>query len=432
LIKPERARRRIFFGWQLVAAGFVIQILHSSLLFLSQGAYLIELQAAFGWSRSSISAAFSLLRLESGLLGPLQGWMIDRYGPRPVMRVGALMFGLGFIALGQIHSLWQFYVALAVIAIGSSLGGFLTIHTAIAHWFNRKRARAMSIGSAGFALGALVAPLVAWSMVEYGWRTTAVLSGMLILAIGIPGAQFFKRSPEHYGMLPDGDTPEQSSAPGALHVDDASHRPTTVGEATDFTVREAMRDRSFWLIAIGHSTALLVTATVPVHLVPFLVDQNGWSLAATSFVFPAIMVMQISGQFIGGVLGDLYSKRFVASVAMFGHGGAFIILAFSSSVPAVVTAIVLHGLAWGSRGPLMMAIRADYFGRRNLGVIAGWSNGITITGSVIGPLYAGIMFDWQGDYNVAFWTLGVATLVSTVFFIAARKPPPPVRVVGQP
>lgn len=429
MIKPERARRRIFFGWQLVAAGFFIQILHSSLLFLSQGAYLIELQAAFGWSRSSISAAFSLLRLESGFLGPLQGWMIDRFGPRPVMRIGALLFGLGFIALGQIQSLWHFYVALAVIAIGSSLGGFLTIHTAIAHWFNRKRARAMSIGSAGFASGAVVAPLVAWSMVEYGWRTTAVISGLLILVIGIPGAQFFKRSPEHYGMLPDGDAPEQSTAPGALDVDDTSHRATTVGVEADFTVREAMRDRAFWLIAIGHGTALLVTATVPVHLVPFLVDQNGWSLAATSFVFPAIMVMQISGQFIGGVLGDLYSKRFVASVAMFGHGGAFIILAFSSSVPAVVAAIVLHGLAWGSRGPLMMAIRADYFGRRNLGVIAGWSNGITITGSVIGPLYAGIMFDWQGDYNVAFWTLGVATLISTIFFIAARKPPPPTRVI---
>jgi MFS family permease len=144
------------------------------------------------------------------------------------------------------------------------------------------------------------------------------------------------------------------------------------------------------------------------------------------------MVMQLSGQFIGGVLGDLYSKRFVASVAMFGHGGAFIILAFSSSVPAVAAAIVLHGVAWGSRGPLMMAIRADYFGRRNLGMIAGWSNGITITGSVIGPLYAGILFDIQGDYNFAFFTLGVATILSTVFFIFARKPPPPTRVIGQP
>ena len=415
----------MFFGWWLVMAGFFIQILHSSLLFLSQGAYLIELQATFGWSRSSISAAFSLLRLESGFLGPLQGWMIDRFGPRPVMRIGALIFGAGFIALGQIHSLWQFYAALAVIAIGSSLGGFLTIHTAIAHWFNRKRARAMSIGSAGFASGAMVAPLVAWTMVEYGWRSTAVFSGFLILTIGIPGAQFFKHSPERYGLLPDGDAPDQSMG------DSATHRHSVAEGMVDFTIREAMRDRSFWLIALGHGTALLVTATVPVHLVPFLVDQNGWSLAATSFVFPAIMVMQLSGQGIGGVLGDRYTKRFVAAIAMFGHGGAFIILAYSSSTLAVTAAIALHGLAWGARGPLMMAIRADYYGRQNLGIIAGWSNGITLTGSLIGPLYAGIMFDQLGNYDFAFGTLGVVTIISTVFFIAARKPPPPTRVIEQ-
>jgi MFS family permease len=112
---------------------------------------------------------------------------------------------------------------------------------------------------------------------------------------------------------------------------------------------------------------------------------------------------------------------------MFGHGGAFILLAYSASVPFVIAAVVLHGLAWGSRGPLMMAIRADYFGRRNLGMIAGWSNGITLTGSVIGPVYAGVMYDRTGSYTTAFWTLGVATILSTVFFLAARKPPPPVR-----
>jgi len=423
LQKTPPARPKIFYGWWLVSAGFAIQILHSSLLFLSQGAYLIELQSAFGWSRSNISAAFSLLRLESGLLGPLQGWAIDRFGARPVMRVGTVLFGIGFIAFGQIQSIWQFYASLAIIAIGSSLGGFLTIHTAIAHWFLRKRARAMSIGSAGFASGALIAPVVAWAMVEFGWRSTAVGSGILILVIGLPASQVFRRSPEDHGLLPDGAIPDESTRVAAP----VDGKRAIVGDDLDFTVREALRAQAFWLIAIGHGTALLVTATVPVHLVPYLVEQNGWQLAATSLVFPAIMVMQIIGQAIGGILGDLYSKRLVAAVAMFGHGGAFILLAYSASVPFVIAAVVLHGLAWGSRGPLMMAIRADYFGRRNLGMIAGWSNGITLTGSVIGPVYAGVMYDRTGSYTTAFWTLGVATILSTVFFLAARKPPLPVR-----
>ena len=221
------------------------------------------------------------------------------------------------------------------------------------------------------------------------------------------------------------------NTPGTEGAVEAAAERRPVGNDSDFTVREAMRDRAFWFVALGHGTALLVTSTVPVHLVPYLIDENSWSLAATSLVFPGIMVMQLTGQLAGGILGDLYSKRAVATVAMFGHGGAFLVLAFSASVPAVTAAIVLHGLAWGSRGPLMMAIRADYFGRRNLGQIAGWSNAITIMGSVIGPLYAGILFDVTGTYTLALWTLGVATILSSAFFIAARTPPPPARALGQ-
>jgi len=351
--------------------------------------------------------------------------MIDRYGPRPVMYVGTLIFGFGFVALGKIQSLWHFYIALGMIACGSSLAGFLTIHTAIAHWFIRKRARAMSIGSAGFAMGALVSPAVAWTMVEFGWRSTAIGSGVLLMLIGLPASQFFRRSPEDHGLRPDGDPFSEITQ---IPDQDLDARAVT-SENVNFTVREAIRDRSFWLVALGHGTALLVTSTIPVHLVPYLVEQNGWELTATFLVFPAIMVMQITGQLIGGILGDLYSKRLVASVAMFGHGGAFILLALSASVPAVAAAVVMHGLAWGSRGPLMMAIRADYFGSRHLGLIAGWSNGITILGSVIGPVYAGVLYDLTGEYNLAFLTLGAVTTLSTVFFIAARKPPSPVRTI---
>ena len=412
---------RLFYGWWIVIAGFAYQILQSSLLFLSQGAYLIELQSAFGWSKSSISGAFSMLRVESGLLGPIQGWMIDRFGARPVMRLGTILFGAGFILFGQIQSLWHFYAAFGMIAIGSSLSGFLTIHTAVAQWFIRKRARAMAIASIGFAAGAVLAPLVAWSMVHFGWRETAVTSGILIIAVGLPSSHMFLRSPETYGLLPDGASTDLRD-----HQETTGREPTpTLDNEVDFTVREAMRDRSFWFIAVGHGMALLVTATVPVHLVPYLVEQNGWSLAATTLVFPAIMVMQITGQIGGGLLGDRYSKRMVAAIAMFGHAGAFVVLSFSSAVPAVAAAVILHGLAWGVRGPLMMAIRADYYGRRNLGLIAGWSNTIVIGGSVIGPIYAGVMFDAVGSYNTAFWTIGVATGISAVFFMAARKPPLP-------
>ena len=267
--------------------------------------------------------------------------------------------------------------------MGTSLAGFLTVNTALAHWFVKKRARAMSVTSIGFAAGALLSPIVAWSITEFGWRDTAMFSGIAAIIVGIPASHVFKRRPEDIGLQPDGIEP-------VIGTQDS--KANTPGEDTDLTVRQAVRDRSFWLISIGHGWALLVVGTIAVHLIPHLVEQNNWDVAQAALVFPGLMVAQITGQISGGIIGDLYSKRFVAAGAMIGHGLGIFLIAFDTSLPTIIAAIALHGVSWGMRGPLMMAIRADYFGRKHLGQIAGWSNTITAGGSIIGPIYAGVLY----------------------------------------
>ena len=143
-----------FHGWTLVRAGLIIQVLHSGLVFNAFSLFSVQLQTDFGWSNSTLGGAFALNRAESGLLGPLQGWMTDRFGPRVVIRLGAVIMSLGFVLFSNINSVLGFYLTYLMIALGSSLAGFLTVTVAVVNWFEKKRSRALSISSLGLPLAA--------------------------------------------------------------------------------------------------------------------------------------------------------------------------------------------------------------------------------------------------------------------------------------
>ena len=143
LVRKHSAR--VFYGWWIVLASFFVQALNGGLLFHAFSAYILPLQGEFGWSRAQLSGAFSMARAESGILGPLQGWLIDRYGPRAMMCLGNALFSLGFVLFSRMDSLATFYLSFALLALGSSLGGFMPIGTTITNWFVRRRTTALGI-----------------------------------------------------------------------------------------------------------------------------------------------------------------------------------------------------------------------------------------------------------------------------------------------
>lgn len=186
---------RMFYGWKMVAAGGGLQFLQAGLLHQGFGTYLAVLNEERGWSKTALAGAATLQPMEAAFLGPVLGWAMDRFGPQGMIRIGIVVFGLGFMALSQIDSLAGFYGAFLIIALGSSLCGFFPLNVAIIHWFERLRARALSSLSLGLALGGLFVPVVAWSMQTWGWRTTAFVSGLLVIAIGFPLARVIRRRP---------------------------------------------------------------------------------------------------------------------------------------------------------------------------------------------------------------------------------------------
>src|SRR5439155_1365553 len=304
-------RGPLFYGWWIVAAGFGIEFLIGALMFHAYGAYAVLLREEFGWSKTILSAAFAMSRAESGILGPVQGWLTDRFGPRALIRVGMTIFGVGFLLFSRIDGPVVFFLTFFMMALGSSLGGYLPVSVAIVTWFRRRRALALSISGMGMSTGGLLAPLVALSLTRFGWRWTVV--------------------------------------------------------------------------------ALLT-------------------------------VMQATGQFSGGWLGDRVSKRRICAGCMLGHATALMVLALASAYWMVLLFAVLHGLSWGMRGPLMAAIRADYFGSASFGTITGVSSMIVMFGMILGPLVAGVLADRTGSYVPGFSLLAALAAAGSVAFWRARRP----------
>ncbi len=419
MITVQRATARargVFFGWWIVVAGIGVQSLTGALLSHAFGAYVVVLKDAFGWSTTTFSIAFSLQRAESGLLGPVQGWLLDRFGPRVVMTAGLTIFGVGFMLFSQINSPIQFYLTFLLMAVGVSLGGFMSITATIVNWFERRRGTALGIMQTGSAIGGFLLPIVAWSLTANGWRTTAFASGVVILVVGIPLAQLMRRSPEEYGYEPDGG---QTVETGGM---------TLAGRATSFTARQAMRTRAFWFLTIGHSLAVMVVTTVSVYLIPYLNSDFGLSLGAASTIVVLMTASMMVGQLLGGFLGDRYSKRWLATFATSGSAVAMILLATATGLGIVIAAVMVQGWAHGFRGVQMMPIRADYFGRQAFGKIMGFTFMFMMWGEIGGPVGMGIIVDTIGSYRLGFALLGVAAGVAALFFALSSQPPRPTPV----
>ena len=166
----------LFYGWYIVAGGAGVQFLSGILWMQSYGAYVVLLQEDFGWSKALVAGAFALTRVESGVLGPLQGWLTDRFGPRRILTIGMLIFALGFYLFSQVETVLGFYVTFGLIAVGSSLGGFATVMVSLVNWFDRHRSKAVAFSLMGYSFGGLSVPIIILCLEAFGWRTTALIS----------------------------------------------------------------------------------------------------------------------------------------------------------------------------------------------------------------------------------------------------------------
>ena len=383
------------------------------------GAYVAVFREQFGWSSTVLALGFSTIQGTNGVVGPGQGWLTDRFGPRAVIRVGLVLLAGGLMLFSQISSLAHLFPVLLVVAVGMSLGGFLSVMVAIVNWFERYRATAISFTTGGFAVGGVLVYLVVLAIDAFGWRTTAFSSGLIVLALGIPAAQLIRHRPEDYGQVVDGDRPPEPtspSSPGAV---------AEIARDEGFTVGEALRTRQFWFISLGHGSALLVVSAVMVHLFTHLTESLNYSLTQAGAITVVIPISQVVGTIAGGVLGDRVNKRGLGAGAMLTAGCALLVLVVADSIWMIFVFALAHGFAWGVRGPVLLALRADYFGRRDFGKIMGLSQLVMTSGMMGGPIFAGLMRDITGGFETGFVVLSILSLLGALLIVFASKPTRP-------
>ena len=412
-------KRKVFYGWYIVGAGIVLNALMGGLIMHAFHFYVAELTAEFLWPATLFGIAFMITRIESGVLGPIQGWLIDRYGPQTMMRIGIASTAIGLVAFSQLWSQGTFITFYFIVSIGASVGGFMTVSVAVVTWFERKRSRALGYMSTGFAVGGFLATPVGFMIQEIGWRNAALLSAIVLFVIGQILATLFVRRPEDRGLVKDGG--EEPVADD--QTNNTRRRPqATEHRHRDFTAREAMRTRAFWGLALAHGAPLLVVSGVFVHFTLLVTEVEGLTLTHAGIAYTMMNVAQLVGQLVMGYLGDRFPKRPLLVPAMFGHCAAAIMLAFAASFEVILIAAMINGLAWGSRAPLITALRADYFGASNFGQIMGWSSIVMSAFMTAGGFLSSVLFDATGSYAVPFTVLGLGALSGAVWVLMAARP----------
>lgn len=413
--KVKGKTQNMFYGWKIVFLGFFINAFGIGTFFYGFSTFFNPMIEEFGWSRAKMAGVYSLSRLEGGIEGPIVGWLIDRFGARKLLLIGCVMTGFGFILVSQISSLWHLYLVFGIIlSIGYNMGFSHGTGAIIAKWFIRKRGRALSILITGNGIGgAVFVPLIAFLIVTFGWRWAITIVGIATFLIPLPLSFFMRSTPEKMGLVPDG---EPLTAASSMDSDEAE----TLLEETDFTVKEALRTRAFWIYVGSMVLRSCILSSIVVHQIPHLTDI-GIPYQQASSVLGLMVLFSVPGRFVFGWLGDRFDKRILLFLLCLQQGLGLFIFINARTIELLYLFVLVYGLSYGGVIPLTIALRADLFGRRNYATIAGVSQFFSMFGTVAAPVLAGLLYDNTQSYALAFYIFIVLIILSGVLFMLLPK-----------
>jgi sugar phosphate permease len=367
----------------------------------------------FGWTYLVVSLAASLLAVELGILAPIAGFLTDRFGPRKVIFCSTLLSGIGLFLLSRINSLLVFYIAFGILSIGLSGFGQVVTTTAVANWFDKKVGRATGFAIAGYGAGGILMPLIVWLIAHWGWRMSFAILGIATCLILLPTSLFLRHKPEQYGYFPDG---EISDPPETTENETEA---IYSGEVA-FTAIHALRTKTFWFLGFALTIQLMVFNAMIVHIMPYF-SSMGLPRGRAALVAMFIPLSSIIGRLSFGWLGDLFDKRYLLVMCLLFEIVGLAFLSYAEALWHLITFLVFFGPALGGTVALRSIILREHFGRRALGSIQGLITALMMIGALVGPAYAGWVFDVRGGYQMVWLTFIGAILAGIPVILAIRK-----------
>jgi MFS family permease len=413
----------IFYGWYIVAVGFLANVASSFALASTLSIFLKPLTAELGISRG----VFSLLRSGEGIiaagLAPLVGTLVDRYGGRWLMVVGTLIVGVGYLFLSHVESFAQFAgIRLTLVALGDCMMGYMVVNVVISRWFVRRRGRALAFSSMGVGFAKVCMPIVAaWLLLILGWRQTWFVFGIATMVLLVlPALLVIRRTPEEMGLYPDG-----ASEPIIAKSSGAAKTPAGDLVARDsdsaWTRAEAVRTSAFWLLVITFGISSVGVTGLNLHVYSYVTDLGHPAVVAAS-VMSVIASMQLASPLAWGLLAERVEPRYAAMLRFVVQGAGLGLAILTSNLFCLYAGFFLYGIGLGGNMVLPDILWANYFGRVSLGKIRGMGLLISQVLAAMGPPFFGFLFDITGGYGWSFSIFGAVLMISAGLSLMLRPP----------
>jgi MFS family permease len=402
---------RFFYGWVVVVTCLFVSLVIFGIRY-SFGVFFTPLEEEFGWSRATTSGIFSTYMILASAFAIIEGWALDRYGPRVVVAVMGIITGIGLFLTGHIDSLWQLYMTYSILLAMGTGGTYAIVMSTGTRWFLKRRATALAVIGAGAGLGTVImTPVSAQLIAAFDWRTCFIVLGIVVWVTIIPAAWFLKKEPGEIGALPDG---ERHAAPASEPVEE-------IAEPRQFSLSEALKTHNFWLLFLCWFAYSFCLHMVLTHVVPRAQDLGISAVQAASIV-SIIGAVTIPSRIAIGTASDRLGRKRIGIVCALIHTVAMLWLIGSTEVWMFYVFAVVYGIGYGGLDPPIVSLIGDAFGLRRVGLIMGsliigWG-----LGAAAGPFLAGLIFDMSNSYSVAFLVAALMMVAAAVFISRISAP----------